>query len=93
MACAMNELKTKKFRAVQGSLQRIIIFLLLKQLNHDFRKGRCKVRVIYRDEIGQVSVKLDENSVDFVDGIAYFDSEETSYRIPIEYIERIVSDN
>ena len=51
------------------------------------------MRVIYRDEIWQVSVELDENSVDFVDRIAYFDSEETSYRIPIEYIERIVSDN
>ena len=51
------------------------------------------MRVIYRDEIGQVSVELDDNSVDFLNGIAYFDSEETSYRIPIEYIERIVSDN
>lgn len=51
------------------------------------------MRVIYRDEIGHVSVELDENSVIFVDGIAYFDSEETSYRIPIEHIERIVSDN
>ena len=58
-----------------------------------YPKEMCKVRVIYRDEIGQVSVELDENSVDVVDGIAYFDSEETSYRIPIEYIERIVSDN
>lgn len=49
--------------------------------------------VIYRDKIGSIAVDLDDNTVDFVDGIAYFDSEETSYRIPIEYIERIVSDN
>ena len=50
------------------------------------------MRVIYRDEIGQVSVELDENSVDFVDGIAYFDSNGTTYKIPIENLERIVSE-
>ena len=69
-----------------------ILFADVKTLQK-YLKEMCKVIVIYRDEIGQVSVELDENSVDFVDGIAYFDSEETSYWIPIEYIERIVSDN
>lgn len=58
-----------------------------------YPKEMCKVIVIYRDKIGSIAISLDDNTVDFVDGIAYFDSEETSYRIPIEYIERIVSDN
>ena len=47
--------------------------------------------VIYRDEIGSIAVNLDDNTVDFVDGIAYFDSDGTTYKIPIENLERIVT--
>lgn len=48
--------------------------------------------VIYRDEIGSIAADLDDNTVDFVDGIAYFDSNGTTYKIPIENLERIVSE-
>ena len=48
--------------------------------------------VIYRDEIGQVSVELDENSVDFLNGIAYFDSGGKTYRIPIGSLIRITEE-
>ena len=48
--------------------------------------------VIYRDKIGSITVDLDDNTVDFVDGIAYFDSDGTTYKIPIENLERIISE-
>ena len=48
--------------------------------------------VIYRDKIGRIEVNLDDNTVDFVDGIAYFDSNGTTYKIPIENLERIISE-
>ena len=51
----------------------------------------CKVVVIYRDKTGRIAVDLDDNTVDFVDGIAYFDSDGTTYKIPIENLERIVT--
>ena len=55
-------------------------------------KEMCKVVVIYRDKIGRIEVNLDDNTVDFVDEIAYFDSNGTTYKIPIENLERIVSE-
>ena len=48
--------------------------------------------VIYRDKIGSIAISLDDNTVDFVDGIAYFDSDGTTYKIPIENLERIISE-
>lgn len=48
--------------------------------------------VIYRDKIGSIAISLDDNTVDFVDGIAYFGSGGTTYKIPIKNLERIVSE-
>ena len=61
------------------------------QLTKIQSKDMCKVVVIYRDKTGRIAVDLDDNTVDFVDGIAYFDSDGTTYKIPIENLERIVT--
>ena len=52
----------------------------------------CKVVVIYRDKIGSITVDLDDNTVDFVDGIAYFDSGGKTYRIPIGSLIQITEE-
>lgn len=40
--------------------------------------------LVYRDEIGHVQVKVDNNGVQFVDGYAYFGNDEREYKIKIE---------
>lgn len=45
--------------------------------------------LVYRDEIGYVRVKIDNNGVQFVDGYAYFGSDEKEYKIKIENLVSI----
>lgn len=47
--------------------------------------------ITYRDEIGIVQVKVDEYSVAFSDGFAYFGDGETDYKIETKNIIEIVS--
>ena len=49
--------------------------------------------VIYRDEIGIVSITLPNDdlgrSIDFCDGFAYFTAENQDYRIPVSALVQI----
>ena len=68
-----------------------ILFADVKNLQK-YLKEMYKVVVIYRDKIGSVAVGLDDNTVDFIDGIAYFDSDGKTYRIPIGSLIRITEE-
>lgn len=46
--------------------------------------------IIFRDELGLVSVPVDENGIQFTDGIAYFSDGNKEYRIPIEHLCEII---
>lgn len=39
--------------------------------------------VTYRDELGMVEVVVDGYNVGFVDGFAFFSSEDKNYKIPV----------
>lgn len=45
--------------------------------------------VTYRDELGYVQVKVDNDGVQFVDGYAYFGNDEREYKIKIENLVSI----
>lgn len=45
--------------------------------------------LVYRDEIGHVQVKVDNNGVQFVDEYAYFGNDEKEYKIRIENLVSI----
>ena len=47
------------------------------------------MKLVYRDGIGIVIVKVDESGIDFVDGTAFFGDGERDYRVPVESIVRI----
>ena len=48
------------------------------------------VCIVFRDEIGEISVEVDGCGVQFLDGIAYFsDATEKEYRIPMENLVAI----
>jgi hypothetical protein len=42
--------------------------------------------VTYRDEIGMVEIIVDEYDIGFVDGYAFFSSDEKDYKIAIDSI-------
>lgn len=46
--------------------------------------------IVFRDELGLVSVPVDENGVHFVAGFAFFSDGEKEYRIPIKHLREII---
>ena len=53
-------------------------------------KGGKALYIVFRDELGLVSVPVDESGIQFTDGIAYFSDGEKEYRIPMNALEEII---
>ena len=47
------------------------------------------MKLVYRDDIGVVVMKVDESGIDFLGGTAFFGDGERDYRVPVESIVRI----
>lgn len=47
--------------------------------------------IVFRDELGFVSVLVDEYGIQFTNGIAYFSDGEKEYRIPLAHLYEITN--
>lgn len=46
--------------------------------------------IVFRDELGLVSVPVDENGVQFIAGFACFSDGEKAYKIPVESLCEVI---
>lgn len=46
--------------------------------------------IVFRDELGLVSVPVDESGIQFTDGIAYFSDGEKTYKIPVANLVEVI---
>lgn len=54
-------------------------------------KEERTVYIVFRDELGLVSVPVDEYGIQFTDGIAYFSDGKKEYRIPLTHLYEITN--
>ena len=47
--------------------------------------------IVFRDELGLVSVPVDESGIQFLSGLAYFSDGEKEYRIPLANLCEVTS--
>ena len=48
------------------------------------------MRITFRDDVGMITVDVDEYGIQFLDGMCYFSTDDKEYKIPVYNVVEIV---